>query len=120
MNIVEESLRLHRESWNDQDNYLGHLKAAENLLRTAYEGGNRDPLIVNNLAAILLDQNKNIEALLLMKENPFDFSEYCSNRAIAIAKADYNLKNIRKWNAAASKSPSMKNAIIAYMDWQGL
>ena len=77
-------------------------------------------MLINNYAAVLLDLHRDSEALDLLRQYSPEFSEYCSNYAIAIAKSAYDIALIRKWNKAASTQPKQENAIVAYMDWQGL
>jgi hypothetical protein len=90
------------------------------VCQAAYNNSERSPLFRNNYAAVLLDLHRDEEALSLLKSSNPEFSEYCSNLAIAIVKAAYDLKLIRKWNQAATKQPMQDGAIVAYLDWQGL
>lgn len=90
------------------------------MLQQAYESGKSSPLFINNYAAVLLDLNRDSEALKLLQQYQPAFAEYCSNYAIALAKSAHDIALIRKWNEAASRQPKKKSAIVAYIDWQGL
>lgn len=120
MDAIEKSLSLHREAWNDYDKFVECLEKAEEVLKSEYLKGNTDPLIINNYAAALLDQHKDSEALELLIKNEVVLAEYCLNRAIAVAKANYDVSEIRHWNDAARSHPKNDKAILAFMDWQAL
>jgi len=90
------------------------------LLNTAYDTDKNNSLLINNYAAILLDLHRDSKALELLKKGCPEFSEYCFNFAIAIAKSAYDVEQIRKWNQSANEKPKRDGAIIAYMDWQAL
>lgn len=78
------------------------------MLKQAYESGENSPLLINNYAAVLLDLNRDSEALKLLQQNQPAFAEYCSNYAIALSKSAYDIALIRKWNEAASGQPKKK------------
>jgi predicted Zn-dependent protease len=118
VDVIHESSKLHVEAWSDYDKYVRCLTSAAELLQAAYESGDHRTLLVNNYAAVLLDLHRDDEALNLLQRYEPEFSQYCSNYAIAIAKAAYDITLIRKWNMAAPEYP--KGAILAYMDWQAL
>ena len=120
MSVIEETRKLHRKAWSNYDDFTVSLEEAVLMCQAAYENGENLPLFINNYAAVLLDLHRDDEALDLLKNRDPTFSEYCSNYAIAIAKAAYDLELIRKWNQAATKKPKQDGAIVAYMDWQGL
>ncbi len=120
MDIVTESFKLYERAWKKGEDYQALLEQALVLLRQEYDSGSRQGVIVNNYAAVLLDLQMNRAALKILSENSPDSSEYCSNLAIAIAKADYDIERIRYWNKESSKYPKVKGAIIAYIDWQGM
>ncbi|WP_431474394.1 hypothetical protein RVM24_16210 [Marinobacter sp. KM021] len=120
MDVIEKSVKLHCQAWNDHTRFTDCLEQAAVLLKQAFESGGSSPLLINNYAAVLLDLHRDSEALDLLRQHPPEFSEYCSNYAIAIAKSAYDIALIRKWNKAASTQPKQENAIVAYMDWQGL
>jgi len=120
MSIEEKIRELHQKAWSKRDEFTSSLEEAIALCEVAYENGENTPLFINNYAVALLDLHRDQEALDLLKNYEPSFSEYCSNYAIAVAKAKYDLKLIRKWNKAASKQPKQEGAIVAYMDWQGL
>ncbi|WP_160151546.1 hypothetical protein [Microbulbifer sp. ALW1] len=120
MNTHSEVIELHRNAWSDYSKYTEYLEKAISLCEVEYEAGERSLLFINNYAALLLDLHRDAEALRLLKDQTPEFSEYCSNYAIAIAKSGYDIEAIRKWNRAASNYPKRENAIVAYMDWQAL
>ena len=120
MSVIEDTKELHRKAWTNYDYFTDSLEQAVSICQAAYENGENSPLFINNYAAVLLDLHRDDEALDLLKNSDPTFSEYCSNYAIAIAKAAYDLELIRKWNQAATKKPKQDGAIVAYMDWQGL
>ncbi|USH05160.1 hypothetical protein K6Q96_18235 [Grimontia kaedaensis] len=120
MSIIEETRELHRKAWSNYDDFTDSLEKAVSICKAAYENGENSPLFINNYAAVLLDLHRDEEALNLLEISDPVFSEYCSNYAIAIAKAAYDLELIRKWNQAATKQPKQDGAIVAFMDWQGL
>ncbi|WP_086932872.1 hypothetical protein [Agarilytica rhodophyticola] len=120
MNVVDESVKLYREAWSDHSKFTELLEEAAHLLKDAIDSGEDDPLLLSNYSAVLLDLQRDTEALDILKQRTPMFSEYCSNYAIAIAKTAYNLALIRRWNQAAAKQPKRQGAIVAYMDWQAL
>ncbi|HEY0924256.1 hypothetical protein [Rheinheimera pacifica] len=120
MNIIEETLKLHSQAWRDHSQFTECLEKAARLLQQVYESGAVDSLIVNNYAAVLLDLHRDAEARELLQAHSPEFSEFCSNYAIAIAKSAYDISLIRQWNQAASRLPKRQGAIVAYMDWQSL
>lgn len=120
MDPIAESYRLHNLAWQRGDDYEARLLEALVILQSAYEAGDRRHLLINNYAAVLLDLNRNQEALDLLKRYQPESSAFCANYAIAIAKAAYRIQTIRKWNTDAQNYPVMENAIEAYIDWQGL
>ncbi|MBY6034995.1 hypothetical protein KUV59_17610 [Marinobacter daepoensis] len=120
MDVIAESAKLHSQAWSDQSRFTECLEQAAGLLKQAYESGDTSSLLVNNYAAVLLDLHRDFDALELLRLCDPDFSEFCANYAIAVAKAAYDIDLIRHWNQAASKYPKDERAIVAYMDWQGL
>lgn len=121
MDVAENSYLLHSKAWNEHDKTKTHLADAYSLLNAAYEGGDSSNLVVNNLAAVLLDLYRDEEALSLLKRHNPECNEYCLNFAIAVVKQkSSDINEVRKWNKKASSYPKFKNAIVAYMDWQGL
>lgn len=120
MDVVVESYNLYERALKKGEDSQKLLGLALSLLKKEYDAGNRQGVIVNNYAAIMLDLQMNKSALKMLSENTPECSEYCSNLAIAMAKADCNIELIRKWNRESSKYPKQKYAIVAYMDWQGL
>lgn len=120
MTVAEEINKLHQKAWSNYADFTESLEKAVSVCRVAYENGENTPLFINNYAAVLLDLHRDEEALSLLKSCNPSFSQYCSNMAIAIAKAAYDLELIRKWNKAATKQHKQDGAIVAYMDWQGL
>ncbi|TGG95604.1 hypothetical protein E4656_04105 [Natronospirillum operosum] len=120
MNVIEESIRLHDLAWRDHSRFAEHLEQAAKLLRAEYEDGERDSLLINNYAAVLLDLHRDAEALALLQSSVPDCAEHCLNTAIAIAKSAYDLARIRQWNLATADYPRRQGALVAYMDWQGL
>jgi len=115
-----ELIELHRRAWSDYSKYSEYLEKAISLCEEEYRAGERSSLFINNYAALLLDLHRDAEALRLLKGKTPEFSEYCSNYAIAIAKSEYDIEAIRKWNKAAANYPKNEDAIVAYMDWQAL
>ena len=118
--VLERVTQLHREAWQQHDNYERCLTEAVSLCQVEYARGERSPLFMNNYAAVLMDLHRDDEALGLLQFHKPDFSEHCANLAIATAKAAYDLEGIRKWNGLASQLPRRKGANVAYMDWQAL
>ncbi len=88
MEVVEESYCLHSRSWKEYDKTKVHLNNALELLSEAYEGGDTSNVVVNNLAAVLLDLFRDTEALALLKRHQPECSQYCQNYAIALAKQE--------------------------------
>lgn len=121
MELAKESYRIHSLAWKEYDKTKDHLSNALSLLSGAYENGDRDNVVVNNLAAVLLDSYQDEKALEVLKVHKPECAEFCLNYAIAIAKTNLaDIEEIRKWNKAAANYPKAENAIIAYMDWQAL
>ncbi len=116
MTVAEEINKLHQKAWSNYDDFTESLERAVSVCQVAYENGENTPLFINNYAAVLLDLRRDEEALSLLRSCNPSFSEYCSNMAIAIAKAAYDLELIRKWNQAATKQHKQDGAIVAYMD----
>jgi predicted Zn-dependent protease len=119
MDPIPESCRLHNLAWQAGEDYEARLLEALAILQRAYDGGDSRHLVINNYAAVLLDLQRNQEALDLLKKYQPESSAFCANYAIAIAKTLYRIQDIRRWNTEAKNYPAMENAIEAYIDWQG-
>lgn len=100
MDIIVESYRLHEMAWKPGADYKNYLNQALLLLQTAYGDGDCRQLVINNLAAVLLNLHRNKEALDLLNQYQPECSTYCLNFAIAIAKTVYDINEIHKWNMA--------------------
>jgi hypothetical protein len=121
MNVPEESYLLHVKAWREYDKTKSHLNSAYSLLLEAYEGGDQSSVVINNLAAVLLDMYRDKEALDFIKEHKPECKEFCLNYAIALVKQNVSdINEVRKWNKMAANYPKQEHAIVAYMDWQGL
>lgn len=121
MNVSEESYLLHSRAWGDSDKTKSHLYDAYLLLHKAYESGDKSNVVINNLAAVLLDMYRDKEALDFIKGHKPECEEFCLNYAIALVKQnESDINEIRKWNQMAKNYPKQQNAIVAYMDWHGL
>ena len=110
----------HASAWGHDAGYAALPDLAAQV-RSAIEAGDRDPAHVINLAAILLDLHRNAEALAWLIAHPLEYREYYQNLATAFAKTDPdNLEAIRSNNRNARDAPPCPNAILAYIDYQGL
>lgn len=114
-NYPKKIKELHQKAWGNYD----YLEKALSICKVAYQNGDRSPLFINNYATVLLDLHQNDKALALLKLYEPMFSEYSKNYAIAIALTSYDLELIRKYNKLSAKLPKQKDAIVAYIDWQG-
>lgn len=119
VDVIAESYRLHELAWGAGADYEKYMQQAFSILKKAYDNDDHRHLIINNYAGVLLNLHRNREALDLLKQYQPECSTYCLNYAIAIAKTNYNIHEIRKWNMAARDYPHLENAIEAYIDWQG-
>ena len=110
----------HAKAWGDNAAYAVLPQLAE-AVRLAIEAGDSDPAHVINYAAILLDIHKDAEALQWLMDHPLEYQEYYQNLGTAFAKTDPNNKEpIRANNLKSRKYPRCPNAILAYIDYQGL
>lgn len=119
MDPIAESFRIHRLAFQSGEDYELRMREALVILQNAYEAGDCRHLLINNYAAVLLDLQRNQEALDLLQKYQPESSAYCENYAIAIAKTCYRIEDIRRWNIKARDYPVMENAVVAYVDWQG-
>ncbi len=121
MDVSKESYLLHSKAWTEYDKSKAYLKSAFEILMGAYKNGEQSNVVVNNLAAVLLDLYRDDEALHLLKNHKPECSEYCLNYAIALAKQNIaDVNEVRKWNKLAASYPKQNHAITAYIDWQAL
>lgn len=120
MITAEVAYSEHGKAWGNEAAYAALPELAERV-KAAIEGGDDDPAHVINYAAILLDLHRNQAALDWLLAHPVQYREYFQNLAAVYAKTDSTkLEEIRANNRRAWELPSCPNAIVAYMDWQGL
>ena len=110
----------HAKAWGNEAAYAALPQLAETV-RSAVESGDDDPAHVINYGAILLDLHRNSEALAWLVAHPVEYREYFENLATAYAKTDSSNKEpIRSNNLKSGDYPKCPNAILAYIDYQGL
>lgn len=119
--IEQKSYELHSSAWSDQLKWGDYLASALKLLMAHPEILGVSDVAKNNFAAILLDMQRNTEALYFLKEYLPSLSESHSNMAIAIAKTNVSdIESIRSYNKSSADFPQSDYAITAYIDWQAL
>lgn len=110
----------HLRTWCSQEEYESLPDLAAQV-KDAIEAGDGDPAHLINYAAILLDLHRDDEALRWLLAHRVDYREYYENLATAYAKTDPNVKEpIRENNGRSRLHPKCPNAILAYIDYQGL
>ncbi len=116
----KESYDIYRRHWaGDNASEIFPRLLAD--IRRAMEEKHDNPALINNYGAILLDLNRNKEALDWLSSHPLDFSEYYENLAIAVIKCDRSRADkCRELNRKAGRLPKKPYAIVAYIDYQGL
>jgi len=120
---VTTSAFIYREyarAWRKPDGYddLPRLLAST---REAIQSGDSDDALIISYAAILLDLGRNEEALDWLLAHPLGYREYYENLGTAYAKNDPgDLKRVRRSNTEARNHPACPNAIVAYIDYQGM
>ncbi|MCB0353641.1 MAG: hypothetical protein KDD64_08960 [Bdellovibrionales bacterium] len=115
-----ETLREYSKAWNREDSSK-KLTALLRRVRGAIDQGESDPAHRINFGALLLDLQRNREALEWFRANPLQYKEYFQNLAIALAKTDRgNIQAVRANNKKAEQLPSCPNTIVAYIDYHGM
>jgi 5,10-methenyltetrahydromethanopterin hydrogenase len=116
----KESYDIYRHNWAGDNAPEVFTRLLEDI-RRALEVNHADPALMNNYGAILLDLNRNKEALDWLSSHPLDFSEYYENLAIAVIKCDRSeIDKCRELNGKAGRLSKKQYAIAAYIDYQGL
>ncbi len=119
--VEAAAFELHKKAWSDHPNWSTHLVRALLILKSSIDSGESNDTINNNYAAVLLDLNRNSEALNFLTHNLPSTKSGHANMAIAIAKNyPLDISKIRQYNKSSSELPEFSYSITAYMDWQGL
>ncbi len=122
MNKIKKSKELHSAAWAEQEKWETHLNKALHILKPLLKEKERPSYTITNYAAILLELNKNEEALLFLEQNEEEQnSEYFANYAIALAKNDPGrVQEIQKMNKKSVALTRSEYGIEAFIDWHGL